>query len=214
MVQGSKEWLDKYFPIVEVSRFSLEQKFMKHKPVSYNEEWVMKNLTSALKSGLKNFRRPVMAPSLKGEQIVYEEGLESAVGKSAWWWKENARLFLPEKNSRVGNELNFAATLGQCINQLVEEKEYDVRTAWHEICNDSRKVYELFESPVSAWNWNNEKMQKATKIIMSSENEYCFMFAGYDPSKFHIDTHPLGHVTNVETTFDHMFSVGWIITDV
>ena len=139
MVQGSKEWFDKMFPIVEASKLSLDDEFLKYEPETYQQKWLKEILTAEIKDGLKDFRRPAMDPSFKNGKIVYEAGLMPVTGKSCYWWYENAKKFMPERNSRLGTKTQYVAFLGVLIKYLIN-KGYTVSQAWQAVCDDSKKM--------------------------------------------------------------------------
>jgi len=134
---------EEMFPIVDIEGVSLEDSFMQYKPENHLAERVKKSIIEAKRSGMKNFRIPAIDPSLDddGETIIYCEGRKPAKGKSANWWYENARKFMPSKNSRLRNELEHDVVLGvMLIKYLVEEEGYKVAEAWEAVCDDSTQL--------------------------------------------------------------------------
>ena len=221
MVQGSKEWFDKMFPIVEASKLSLKDKFLKHEPTSICQKKFKEVLTAGIEAGLKDFRRPAMDPSLKDDKIVYEAGLMPATGKSCDWWRENAKNFMPERNSRLGTETQYAAFLGILIKYLVKERGYTVSQAWYAVCDDSQNLGHY-------WNSKNAKhgieatgsrmiglfydLANTFKILYNDEGSV-FLLAG-GGCNHSSNFFPLAYMYSL---FDpdnvYSVSVGWLVLD-
>ena len=78
--------------------------------------------------------------------ICYKAGMKPAVGKSANWWKEKAKEFMPEKDSRLGTTKERIAFLGLLIKYLIEEKGYTVANAWKAVCDQSKDLGHYWDS--------------------------------------------------------------------
>lgn len=140
-IKGTKEWLEKYFPIVRASELSLEDDFLKHEPETYNQREFKNRLIKAIKTGLRDFRAQRMDASFEeGGNICYKTGIKPARGESANWWNTKAREFMPEKESRLGTTKERIAFLALIIKYLIEEKEYTVENAWKTVCDQSRDL--------------------------------------------------------------------------
>lgn len=140
-ISSSNEYLDEYFPIAKASTLSLEDKFLKHRAQTDNQKRFKKMLKEAIKSGLPDFRAPRMDASFDEEgNICYKAGMKPAVGKSANWWNEKAKKFMPEKESRLGTTKERIAFLGLLIKYLIEEKGYTVTNAWKAVCDQSKEL--------------------------------------------------------------------------
>jgi len=137
---GSKEF-EKMFPIVEIEKVSLEDRFMQYEPKTLEEKWVKESIIKAKEINLKNFRKPAMDPSFAddGETIIYCAEEKPALGKSPLWWEENALKFMPEKNSRMIDELEKYVWSGMLIRDLIEEG-YGLDEAWKAVCVDSTEI--------------------------------------------------------------------------
>ena len=146
-IKGTQEYIEKYFPIVKASTLSLEDEFLKHKPET-NQQTRFKNaLISAIKSGLSDFRAQRMDACFDEEgNICFKAGMKPAVGKSANWWKETAKKFMPEKGSRLGTTKERIAFLGLLIRYLIEEKGYTVSNAWKAVCDQSKDLGHYWDS--------------------------------------------------------------------
>ena len=121
--KGTQEYIEKYFPIAKASSLSLEDEFLKHRAQTDNQKKVKKMLKAAIKSGLEDFRAQRMDASFDEEgNICYKAGMKPAVGKSANWWNEKAKEFMPEKESRLGMTEQRIAFLGLRMKYLIEKK--------------------------------------------------------------------------------------------
>ena len=80
-----------------------------------------------------------------GENICYEKGRGPAVGKSYNWWKKVAEEYCPERNSRLGTRLEYAAFLGVLIKNLVADGT-SISWAWNAVCNDSKELGHYWNS--------------------------------------------------------------------
>ena len=77
--------------LIEASKLSLKDAFMKHKPKTEAEKRFKDTLTEIIKSGIEDFYRPAMDPSFADKEktkIHYMSGEKPAVGKTYTWWKE------------------------------------------------------------------------------------------------------------------------------
>jgi len=141
------DYIETYFPIVKASTLSLDDVFMKHHPETKAQKVFKERLTSAIKSGLTDFRAQRMDPTFtKDARIMYEAGRMPAVGESANWWKENAEQFIPDKRSRLGTTKERIAFLGLLIKNLVEKETCTVSYAWKAVCDQSKDLGHYWDS--------------------------------------------------------------------
>ncbi len=220
MVEGSK-WFDKMFPIVEASKLSLYDKFMRYKPTTPLQMWLKRTLKASIKAGLKDFRRPAMDPSFKDDKVVYEAGLMPATGKSCNWWRENAKKFMPERNSRLGTVTEYAAFLGVLIKYLINKMGYTVSQAWKAVCDDSKELGHY-------WNSENAKrsfeatgsrliglfydLANTCKILSNDDGSGFLLASGY--YKFVSNFCPLADMFTVLNPNGNCFgNVGWLVLD-
>lgn len=129
------------FVRIDASKLSLGDKFMEHKPKTEKEREFKYRLSEIIKAGIKDFYKPIYAPSLSedGQKICYAVGKMPAVGKSYSWWERTAREFYPARKSHLGNSWEYIAFLGVIIKKLVADG-VKVATAWDWVCNDSKKL--------------------------------------------------------------------------
>ena len=134
------------FVLVPASTLSLTDDFMCHVPKTDQEKVFNKILTKVISSGVSDFYRPKLDPSLDSQgKICYQPGLRPAVGKSYNWWEKNAKEFCPERKSRLGTKSEYVAFLGVLIKKLVEHG-WEVAVAWNAVCNDSKSLGHYWNS--------------------------------------------------------------------
>ena len=222
-ISSSKEYLDECFPIAKASSLSLEDEFLKHRAQTDNQKKFKKMLKAAIKLGLEDFRAPRMDASSDEEgNICYKAGMKPAVGKSANWWKEKAKEFMPEKDSRLGTTKERIAFLGLLIKYLIEEKGYKVSDAWKAVCNQSKDLGHYYDSenakhvfePTgsrSIGGWYD--LVNTCKITVDDEADG-FSFVGGSYSEISI-CYPLADVNSVfDHHYDDFYSTGWVVMEV
>lgn len=143
-----QEWFDKYFPIVPASTITTNSSILQYKPQNMAQAQLKVDLQRIAKMGMPDFRAQAMDPYInaKGE-VCYEEYCNAEIKKSAKDWDKELKNFLPQMNSRMGTKLQYSAFLGLLIKQLVEERQYNLKRAWYEVCNDSSKIANCWDSP-------------------------------------------------------------------
>ena len=137
-----EEMNDDVFVLVEASKLSLNDKFMRHKPKTEEEKNLKELLANAIQKGLKDFYRPKYDPSFNkdGTGVTFKAGNRPAVGKYYNWWEKVAKEFMPERHSRLGTKSEYVAFMGVLIKKLVEDCKWSVAEAWHAVCNDSKEL--------------------------------------------------------------------------
>ena len=163
-----------------------------------------------------------MDPSLdENDRIYYQAGKKPAVGKSANWWKKNAKEFLPEKRSRVGSNDERYAFLGLLIKYLTEEGRYEVSDAWKAVCDNSKDLGHYCDSKDNKHELESTGSRKigewfdlanTYKITINDEIFGFSLFGGcHDDKGEHM---PLVDVMDrVEPNGNLDFSTGWIVLD-
>lgn len=218
------------FPIVRASQLSLEDAFLKHKPTTDGQRRLRSSLITGIKVGLKDFRCPVMDPSLDEDgNLVYEAGKMPAVGHSPEFWAEKFKEFMPEKNSRVGVERERDALLGLLIKYLTEEKKWEVSKAWKAVCDDSKELghyYNLedvkqkkhkFERTGRSKVWIFYDWANTRKIIATNYSSFAFptyLLGGGNYCGL-FESYPLAYVHSTDyPNHNQDESVGWMVFDV
>ena len=131
---------DSAFVLVEASKLSLDDKFMKYYPETNNQRLLMRRLVDIINRGISDFYRPLYDPSFSDNDscgIQFVTGQKPAMGKDYDWWKKAAESFC--ENSRLGNVEEYSAFAGVIIKKLVE-RGWAVPTAWYVVCNDSHSI--------------------------------------------------------------------------
>lgn len=224
----TQEEIDIFFPVVDVRSLSLDDKFLRHDISGLKANMFKKELIKVIKSGIPNFRVQAMDPSLDRNNIVYKKGMKPALRKSAIWWNENAKLVLPNKNSRIGSSNQRIAFLGVLIKYLSEHK-YDYSTdpindAWRDVCihSDGIGYYrysdtdknEIGFSPtgtkqVGVWH----DLANTYKILFDEKSGRYALAGGscHDTGR----GCPLADISDLNCPYsDFSSSLGWIVTDV
>lgn len=210
------------FVLCEASKLSLDDEFMKHIPCSKNERTLKKLLEIAIKSGLKDFYRPVYDPSFDTwGNICYVSDAKPAVGKSYNWWEEKAKQFCPKRGSRLGTKKEYIAFLGILIKKL-SESGWSIAEAWNEVCNDSKELGHYWNSPNAKHSFEPTGSRKVCvfydlantyKILSKSEVTSSFWRAG---GSFNDDSrnNPLADLDRFYYyDDDNINSVGWLVLE-
>jgi len=209
------------FVFVEASKLSLDDEFMKYEPKTEREEKFKKELTEAIKKGVKDFWAPRYDPSFNedGTGICYVPGEKTAVGESYNWWEKTAREFCPERQSHLGLKSERVAFLGWYIKKLIKSG-WRMEDAWYAVCNDSKKLGHY-------WNSENAKhafektgsrevcgfcdLANTYKILAKDERAGGFWLAGgsYYGDSRNFPLADFGHYSNWDHDFFH--GVGWLV---
>ena len=129
---GTEEF-DVLFPVVEIGRITDE--VVGYHPASLNQRRIIVSTRLAIRSGMKNFRRPAVDPSFDdGKHIVFVNNMQSAVGASPLWWEKTFKVFLPEKNSRLIYRLEKDVFLTYLVQLLYEAGE-SLEKAFFTVCD-------------------------------------------------------------------------------
>lgn len=151
---------DDSFVLIEASKLSLEDDFLQYEPQTEAQEGFKKNLTSAIKSGVKDFYRPIYDPSVdENGNIVFVAGKEPAVGHSYNWCVEAAKKYVSDRKIRLGTKNEYVAFLGVLIKKLIA-RGWSVADAWHAVCDDSKMLGHY---------WNSENAKHAFEYTGSRE---------------------------------------------
>ena len=209
------------FVLVEASKLSLDDEFMKYNPKTEREERFKKQLTEAIKKGVKDFWRPRYDPSFNKTEtgICYVEGKRPAVGKSYNWWNRLAKAFCPERHSRLGTKSEYVAFLGVLIKKLVEIG-WKVKEAWNAVCNDSKELghyrdsknaKHVFEDTGSREICGFFDLANTHKIVAEDEENGHFWLAGglYGINSYCFPLADLRHDFNRDC--DYFYGVGWTV---
>lgn len=212
------------FVLVEASKLSLSDKFMKYKPKTAEERNFKELLTKAIKRGLSDFYRPKYDPSFRNEdspEIEFVAGKRPAVGHSYNWWEKTAKEFKPERHSRLGTKFEYVAFLGVLIKKLVDNG-WTIEKAWDAVCNDSKELGHYWNSENAQHCFENTGSREIcgfcdlanTFKILAEDEEACgFWLAGgfyFHDSSFY-PLADLEHNGNQGNDYDN--SVGWLVLE-
>lgn len=215
-MQESTSEYEEMFPIVDIEAVSLSDNFMAYNPTTSNQTRVRRDIRTAKKNHMKNFRRATLIPSFQedGKSICYEENGRPAVGRTPKWWSNALEKFDSEKNSRMGNILEYDAFLGTVIKRLVEKENYSVEKAWEIVC-DSR---------INSWNIEKSKVggKKPLGKVYDQEN-IRQIIRGYQGTDFFIIgglyekgsmVSPIATIEEVESPASYYVkTTGWLVLD-
>ena len=137
---------DDSFALIEASKLSLDDDFLQYESQTEAQEWFKKNLTSAIKSGVKDFYRPIYDPSVdENGNIVFVAGKKPAVGHSYNWWVEAAEKCVSNRKIRLGTKNEYVAFLGVLIKKLIASG-LSAEDAWYVVCDDSKMLGHYWNS--------------------------------------------------------------------
>ena len=137
---------DDPFVLIEASKLSLEDDFMKYEPQTDNQRRFKEELTSAIKSGVMDFYRPIYDPSIdENGNIVFVAGKRPDVGHSYNWWVEAAKKYVSNRKIRLGTKNEYVAFLGVLIKKLIASG-WSVADAWKAVCDDSKMLGHYWNS--------------------------------------------------------------------
>lgn len=139
--------------LVEASKLSLDDKFMRHKPKTKNERELKRQLKEVIANKPYDFYKVKYDPSFLGasrSEISFEKKKRPATGKTYSWWESVAKLLCHERRSRLGTKSEYIAFLGVLLKILVDEEGWSMTKAWNAVCNDSHEIGHY-------WDTENEK---------------------------------------------------------
>ena len=212
------------FVLIEASKLSLDDEFMKHEPTNESEEIFKEGLTKVIQKGIKDFYRPKYDPSFNGDGtgVIFKAGNKPAVGKSYNWWKKVAKEFMPERNSRLGTKSEYVAFLGVLIKKLVEDEKWSVAKAWDAVCNNSKELGHYWNSEDAKYDFEDTGMREicgffdlanTCKNLAEDEDDWTGGFCLAGGCCFYVsDFNPLADLGRfADLNFDRDYSVGWFV---
>lgn len=217
-VYGVRSVLCKQIP---ASSLTVKDTFLRIKPTTAHQESFREELITIIKSGIQDFYRPVMDPSVDFNRLKYKAGHLPAVGYSYNWWQRKADMFMPEHGSRLGTRSEYVAFLG-CLMKELLTKGFSLSHVWHIICDDSRSLghyrnsgdnQSSFESTGSRQVCEFYDLANTAKILSeSSDQKYnTFWYAGgayYNFSSINpLTDFSRGYLSNHANSS----AVGWIV---
>lgn len=211
------------FVLIEASKLSLNDSFMKHSPRTQNEIFVKELLINTISHGPKDFYISKFDPCFNSRNvgIRFKAGCKPAVGKSYKWWQDTAKKFAPERQSRLGTKSEYILFLGVLIKKLVEEG-WSIKAAWHAVCVDSRELghYKNSKDAKQYFEWTGSReicgffdLANTWKILDEDEYSGGFWLASGDYIDFG-DKIPIANFEHEDNCFKPFYSaVGWIVLE-
>ena len=211
---------DDVFVLVEASKLSLSDRFMKHSPKNEREKKFKELLKKVIKKGINDFYRMKYDPSFNGDGtgVTFEAGNKPAVGKSYNWWKKVAKEFMPEQNSRLGTKSEYVAFLGVLIKKLVEGEKWSVAKAWDAVCNNSKELGHYWDSEDAKHELEETGMREicgffdlvnTCKILAEDEDDFWLAGGDYVSDSGIIPLADLYRYADLND--DSSYSVGWFV---
>lgn len=137
---------ERLFTIIPASSLSMESPAIKgYSPKGRSQKKFLKQLSEVINSGIMDFRKSYLDPSVIDGKIVFSDDLKPSFNYTADWWEKHSRLFLPEKKSRLINPSQYIAFCGVILEKLVEYMP--VEWAWKTVCEDSSRIGEFWFYP-------------------------------------------------------------------
>lgn len=130
---------EKMFPVVNVDEIRLTDDFMDYEPENEIASRIKRSVIEAKENGMKNFRKPAVAPSLgqyNSCTLIYLPGNKLICDLTVEEWEEQFKRFMPEKNSRMIDDLQNDVFIANLIKYFVEIG-YDKKAVWSTFCADS-----------------------------------------------------------------------------
>ena len=142
---------DDPFVLVEASKLSLEDDFLKYEPQTGKQQDLKEKLAFAIKSGVKDFYRPIYDPSIdENGNIVFVAGKMPAGGYSYNWWKNAAKKYMSDRKIRLGTKNEYVAFFGAQIKKLIA-CGWSIEDSWESACS-----FFSFASTYKILEWDDE----------------------------------------------------------
>lgn len=218
--------LDDVLILIEASKLSLEDDFMKYQPGKDENgvKYFKAELTEVIKNGVADFYRPKFDPSFLNEEhteICYIAGKKPAVGKSYNVWVEMAKKFCPERDSRLGKKSQYIAFCGWLIKKLVESG-WSREKAWNAVCTDSKELGHYWNSENAKQSFETTKSREILGLLYDLANTYKLLADDDEgANKFWVaggnfsnsNNNPLADLicNNFIDYFNNGSSVGWLV---
>ena len=207
------------FVLIDASKLSIDDEFLQHEPQTDKQIKFKTFLIEAIKTGkLQDFYHPKYDPSLDDNgNICYIVGGKPAIKKQYEWWDEKAKLFMPERNSRLGTKNEYIAFLGVLIKKLVKGG-WNVADAWKAVCDDSKQLGHYKNSNDSKNQLECTGSRQVAGLydlantckILGKDKRGNFLLASSDYCDSS-EIYPLADIFTANVSYDKINSVGWIV---
>lgn len=219
------------YVLVEASKLSLDDDFMKFYPIKRKTRKFKKDLETVIKMGIEDFYRPRMDPSFSEStryldyeaQITFEIGRKPATERWYDWWDKVAKEVIPGRHSRLGTKSEYIAFLGVLIKSLVESG-WSKRKAWNAVCSNSTKIGHYWHSKNAKYDFEPTgsraicgfyDLANTYKILAEDVDEGGFWLAsGCYSSGYNTPLAYMAHYLGRPEYYIISRSTGWIVFDV
>ena len=134
------EMVPEYRYEIKVDPNKFEGEWLAHKPANEAEEAALKAFKKAKKKGeLPVFACMTVDPSVEDGKLVYEKGMQPAIGFSYRDWKRMLREFDPSRTSRMMSRSEYMYR-NMFIVQLLSEAGWKVEDCWKAVFQNSEKI--------------------------------------------------------------------------
>lgn len=222
MEEKSSFDFESMFKLIEPKELRLTDDFMQHRPRTEEQKKFYEQLMAAIEIGVPAFRAPIMDPSFvdkAGTAITYAAGNDVAWGKSTIQWKELAKNFYHEKNSRIGSPRERTIFTGMLMKFLTEKQQFPVKTVWNMVCDDSTILGHYCNSHRANHKYEKTGSREVAgfcdwgnicKLVI--QNNFALIVGGN--AKVYGDMSPITHTEEVIHQNSQLnFVAGWVVTD-
>ena len=211
--------------LIEASTLNLNDEFMRYEPENREEKELKEWLSEVIKSGLKDFYRPVLDPSFNDDKtgICYEFGRKPAVGMTYKWWEKAARKF--NKNCRLGTIDEYVAFLGVLIKKLIETG-WSASEAWMAVCRYSCEIGNYRDSKDSKEELENTGSREVcgfydlantqkmlADFLIAGGYYYLCSYCNSSLADFFSCCHYFSDENYAYNKEEHHYAVGWLVIE-
>ena len=202
--------VEELFHLVEASKLSINDDFLKREPKTKTEAQFMKRIIAAINFGVKDFSAQAMDPSVdENGRIYFRKGSKPGVGKSAKWWLENAPKY--RANCRPGTPFERDAFLATLIKRGL--------ATWEQVCNHSEEIGHYWDSKDAKHDFEltgsrpvGEFYDLGNAYKITYDEKACVFWHGGGCYGNHGYGSPLSDVCDGCNPFGVLvFSVGWLV---
>lgn len=207
----TRENYEQYFSLVEASKLSLNDEFLKNTPQTKKQEEFKQMVVEAIKSGLSDFKAQTIDPSVdENGKIYYKPGSKPGIGYSPNWWHKNAIKVVPGK-SRQGTTVERIVFLAVLIKSGLATLE--------QICDHSEEIGHYRDSEDAKYDFEETGSRPVGEFydlgntckITENKEDGGFSFVGGDYYNFG-SNYPLANVGDVGNPCNnYYYGVGWLV---
>ena len=207
---------------IDPTKTGFYDRVLKYRTTDRRVQDFIKAVSEVKAAKLQPFYRPVMDPSMEGDEVVFKKGNKPAVGHSFNFWRQKAKEMpsVEGKKWHIGSEYQYYAFLTWLINRMVETG-WDTKKAIEAVVLDSEKLGCYFNSEGALGYFESTGNREVcgifdlanTSKLLACSNEKAggFWFAGGD----YVDcsnVFPLADLNHRNIVDDdYLYSVGWLV---